>query len=538
MRGMNQDFRRSSALVIQLTEELRAEPHNPYALNRRASELLSLGYPDLAAGDAFRSKIHVQYMMLAVMEKRDQMSFLEGREALESMLRWHFGAYKDLMSALFLTTDYKSLLKICEEGAQRYQGKRQIEHIVPSTTFFKEAKELATLKFEGSQKSIGQERYSQEEAQIRLEHGGISHQAYPFTQEKYVNRGTDVIASAKSLLHQMSSSCTLDYSPIGLLSNSPEEKSSMSLGVFATRDIYFGERLVEDSTIIAASVVNAAAPSTLKSNPHSPRICDNCYGDIPPQSRQHVLSTCCNTSYCSARCREMALTSYHKVLCGQNFDWLYEESKEKQEPFVLNGPLWLRILAACVQSNCHPLDHPSIARLTPLHDKFGRIWTLSNNITTPFKILSQLGVDPIEDLRYETWVLQTIWTRVINNQEEHKTPDGRQVRAISPLYSFFNHSCEPNTGWSPTDSPTCTNGSTKDIFANRHIRRGEELCIGYGKFSDNKAERQRVIQSWIGSDKECGCTKCQRGDSEVPKVEPRLGAPHESVFRGIRIIQI
>lgn len=162
--------------------------------------------------------------------------------------------------------------------------------------------------------------------------------------------------------------------------------------------------------------------------------------------------------------------------------------------------MWLRILAACVQSNGHPLDHPLIARLTPLHDKLPRTWTLSNNIMTPVKILQQLGISPMEDLRYETWTIQTIWTRVINNQEEHTTPDGRQVRAINPFHSFFNHSCDPNAGWSPTDGPACTNGSTKDVFAKRHIGKGEELCISHGKISthESKAERQKVIQSWIG----------------------------------------
>ena len=170
---------------------------------------------------------------------------------------------------------------------------------------------------------------------------------------------------------------------------------------------------------------------------------------------------------------------------------MYEESRGKRKQFILNGPMWLRILAGCVQSNCHPLDYPSIARLTPLHDKLSRIWTLSNNIITRIRILKELSINLIKDFRYDTWVLQTIWTRIINDQEEHTTPDGRHVRAIIPLYSFSHYSCGPNTGWSPTDSLTCTNGSTKDIFAIRHFRKGEELCIAYSKFSglQSKAER-------------------------------------------------
>ena len=445
--------------------------------------------------------------------RTNQISFDEGRKSLASMLRWHFEAYNKLMSALSMTSDYRSLLKICEEGRERYGSRPNIAHIVPSMTFFKDAEQAAMARQDRKRRYVKQERFSREETQVRLECGDTSHLAYPFTPEKYRNRGRDLIESTKSLFREASSICMLGYSPVAPSSNTSEESSSKSLGVFATQNIPFGKRLIEDTTILAASTVSAAAPSTLQSITNSPRICENCYGSIPTLWRQDVLSECCNTSYCSARCRDMAHDSYHKVLCGQNFDWLYQESQGKLEQFVLNGPMWLRILATCVQSKGHPLDHPSIARLTPLHDKMSRIWTFSNNIVTPIRILKQLGIDPMQDFRYDTWVLQTIWTRVINNQEEHTTPDGRQVRAISPFYSFFNHSCDPNTSWSPTDGPTCTNGSTKDIFANRPIRKGEELCISYGKFSDHsKAERQKILQSWIGSDRECACTKCQRGD--------------------------
>ena len=144
----NQDFKRSSALVIRFTESLRKEPHDPYTLNRRASELSSLGYPELAAGDAYKAKIHVQSMMIGLEDRRDQISFDEARKYTESILQWHFEAYNELMSALSMTRDCKSLLKICEEGRERYDGKRQIEHVVPSMTFFKETKETATAQFD------------------------------------------------------------------------------------------------------------------------------------------------------------------------------------------------------------------------------------------------------------------------------------------------------------------------------------------------------------------------------------------------------
>ena len=58
------------------------------------------------------------------------------------------------------------------------------------------------------------------------------------------------------------------------------------------------------------------------------------------------------------------------------------------------------------------------------------------------------------------------------------------------------------------------NGSTKDIFAKRDVRMGEELCISYQELEGcSKAERLKVIRSWIGSGRECGCARCRREET-------------------------
>jgi len=180
-------------------------------------------------------------------------------------------------------------------------------------------------------------------------------------------------------------------------------QSSNVLGVFATRAIKFSEAIIQDTPIFAASNISNSAPWTQKSTKLKiTNICENCYGRIPPLSRP-THSTCCSTVYCHLNCQEIALASYHKVLCGQKFDWLYQEGAKKPGHLGLNGPMWLRILAACIQSDCHPLDHPSIANLSPLYDDYSRLWSLSNNIVTPIKILRQLGIDVYSDMRYDTW---------------------------------------------------------------------------------------------------------------------------------------
>jgi len=54
---------------------------------------------------------------------------------------------------------------------------------------------------------------------------------------------------------------------------------------------------------------------------------------------------------------------------------------------------------------------------------------------------------------------------------------------------------------------------TKVMFAQRDIRKGEELCGTYlseMRLRQSKTERSRMLCSWIGIDETCGCSRCWR----------------------------
>lgn len=108
-------------------------------------------------------------------------------------------------------------------------------------------------------------------------------------------------------------------------------------------------------------------------------------------------------------------------------------------------------------------------------------------------------------------MLQTLWVRIDNNRVTHKTTDGRHVDSVGPWYSFFNHSCEPNVNWIPVDGIGGFGRISKDMFAVRDVKEGEELYIDHVKFEggDTMAERYKRIQPWIGM-KDCGCVRCRR----------------------------
>jgi hypothetical protein len=78
------------------------------------------------------------------------------------------------------------------------------------------------------------------------------------------------------------------------------------------------------------------------------------------------------------------------------------------------------------------------------------------------------------------------------------------IRALCPLMSYFNHSCDPNI-----DTPYSVGaGHEFQILTRRPIKEGEELCISYIPERLGFAQRQRSLQ--LGYGFTCGCLRCQR----------------------------
>ncbi|KAI1530696.1 hypothetical protein PtrSN002B_010913 [Pyrenophora tritici-repentis] len=68
--------------------------------------------------------------------------------------------------------------------------------------------------------------------------------------------------------------------------------------------------------------------------------------------------------------------------------------------------------------------HPLIARLQPLSNKHHiDVFTLTESVAIPLKILEQLGVDIFANRNFDTGVLQPIWTRLANNKAAER--DGK-----------------------------------------------------------------------------------------------------------------
>ena len=172
-----------------------------------------------------------------------------------------------------------------------------------------------------------------------------------------------------------------------------------------------------------------------------------------------------------------------------------------------------RFLIHCVRDEvAHPLDHTLIARLTPTFRRERvRLFSLDQDIVIPNECLQQFGIDVFANPAYDAWVFFTLEARIENNSWTDPIHN-----CISPLFSMFNHSCDPNVEW--TIKPDHT---TMMVRALRDIKKGEQLFVMYDGYLQGQplVARRKRLRKWF--DAECQCTKCAMQDA---KEKERLAA--------------
>lgn len=79
-------------------------------------------------------------------------------------------------------------------------------------------------------------------------------------------------------------------------------------------------------------------------------------------------------------------------------------------------------------------------------------------------------------------------------------------KALSPSYSWFNHSCSYNAEQVvPKSELACD----MEMKATKTIKKGEEVYVTYvpaETLALKKSERHKVLRSWLGS--ACMCQRC------------------------------
>jgi hypothetical protein len=424
--------------------------------------MMMLNFPELAVGDAYKAKI------------------LEARTLANNQDR-RVEIYKLLEAALQACHCQWDAAEILDEPAVDL-GPSWREDAVKRVAQLRELlkrKEEAAITLGGTSFEV----------KDRVRDGGVLTVEYPWTIDRHLTRPPELVKLINVELQwaEKEATCYLGQSTL-----SKDSKEDM-LGMFAAREARAGECILTDRT--ATGICSTPSSDS----------CSNCYARLPDIA---VKTECCSESYCSAACLDLAMNTYHKAICGEDFAWLQEPARGlTHNASPLRPLLMLRLLAACVQAGMDksPLDHPLIARLKPLANKDHLdVFTLNESIVTPIRILEQLGVDVFANHNFDTEILHSIWTRLANNKAGSPDPRLGFVDEITPHIPLFNHSCEPNVEWRRENGST-----TIRFFAIKPIKKDEELFCSYLNIEHIPVEqRQEMLWPWFEGP--CLCMRCEQ----------------------------
>ncbi|KAH0543120.1 hypothetical protein FGG08_002546 [Glutinoglossum americanum] len=460
---------------------------------------MDIGYPELAVGDAYKS-------ILLIDAALGHSSNLGWQVRLQlGMKLWYPGASDD---QCFGQASINSLIGIIQPSAHTVIAKSLIylqsypECIAmcqltmgkfPDWTFLVEHLTIARERLETKRILLDRLGITEKEKNQRMRLGITLVRPYPWMPARFLRREQALIDSLNEELETWGPKCKIQPSSfkpsipshIRGINTIPE-----SMGMFATGLIRKGEQVFVDTTPAGFSLRNVSL------------FCGNCCDNLPLAP---VALECCAISlFCSTKCRDLALAQYHSPMCGRDLNWVYIDFQSPPTEIPdFRPPIFLRLLAMCIQRGVHPLQHPTIARLVPAYTSIHpEGWSLHGNIYAPIMILEAFGINIYTDLRFDTWVLQTMWWRFKNNASAEVTSE-QPIITSNPFLSCVNHSCEPNV------ASRFGSGTTAGLEALREIREGEELFISYIPLDGmQKVDRRKNLAPYFGGP--CSCTRCER----------------------------
>lgn len=117
------------------------------------------------------------------------------------------------------------------------------------------------------------------------------------------------------------------------------------------------------------------------------------------------------------------------------------------------------------------------------------------------------------DPKFDFYKWFTVYWKLCTNSFTHQfmQENGelrKEVVGVAPLYSFFNHSCDPNAKWSPTEDAD-TDKMFMRVSTIQKIEANKEIFIPYitdEELAKPVSERRAILKDWFGGD--CMCTKC------------------------------
>ena len=511
------------------TQALKNLPYEPGLWLLRAQLLLSLGYPELAAGDAHKAsllveaafeensalglQVRLQYGMCLYLDWHRRWDATIGRvdaHAIDSsniateISNGLMGYDEQASSILIISLQHADCFLECqqfaEQAAQKF-GAPPAEDTGPwSADYLSSLEDLLQAKRQACERhpEISQEKMSVQRAMLN---GAIKMRDYPWILFT-LGRSSRTANQMQNLVERASN---------GRLSVRQSKIVGADLGVFANKPFLADEEIVVDETYMAGT------SESLR--------CSTCCTTL-----DEVEWNCetCHEQFCCEACLQLAKSLFHNVTCGKAFDFHELQDAEVVEHNVQNPlaetQVLVRFLTIAVQrlqeseqADTHPLQVRELNILRTNHEGgFVVPWNFTQAIVLPTRALRTMGVDVFADHRFDTWVLQTLTYRINNNAAMGYVDGQRGMKAtflqgLFPIHAMCNHSCDPNVRYDNHPSR-----AAQILRARKSIALGEELYVAYDLGLDAKGmdvwKRREALRSWMGG--ECKCARCLRESEE------------------------
>ena len=465
----------------ELTENLKDLPYDLVLYLDRAGVYSDLGYPDLAAGDAYRAllltdevlneefeyhgqalaslKAHVGTSVPAVLDigilssgwKHNGIPEEGDDDDVASQLAnlASVRAFQILSLNLLLCGCLKSAATFCERGLQASPSNQEL------------------LNHKGHIQLVASQRLGRTNFDINdlPDHGLVRREVYPWNDHEPDRFAPESLDALNADLREMAPKCEIKMSILPVLlegaSNTDEYDvipTCQQLGVFAKEDIQAGEAVLREYSLLTAN-------NRLKDS-----VCDACSSDLPAlggETQPVSCNECYDTIFCSQFCHDQAMERYHPSVCEKDVDAIAKDSEAHEADETLYLLLLSRMLALAAHQEIHPLDVREVRFIwgdfvpTATNDidpspKAGPPpeWTLpfsfKYNIETPLHILEKMDVDVFETLAHnDLWVFNTLYAKFRGTASARKSlRDGRpDVAAVHPYWCLANHDCDPNVTW-------------------------------------------------------------------------------------------
>ncbi|KAL9128997.1 MAG: hypothetical protein Q9217_002431 [Psora testacea] len=501
------------ALRAASTSKLIEQPYNlrEYLVRARYHEVL--GYPDLAAGDAYKALLLTDEVEFGEFHEEVRESLWSNRERLDNfgsavdqghqdVGAW-FGsvakesakeAYIILIQALTQCGDFRSAFDFAERGRKAWPNEEQL-------------RELRGGILERQYREKPRQRTTRDQSVFSPktdlpENGSVRREIYAWNKHEPDRFSEDSISFLNTEMRKCAPACEVLAVDLPLLGDDKEHDSELAnrangshvqmvkqLGIFATEDIPSNATVLLEPSILTAN------------NRLLDPLCDACSAPLPPISPASPVPTCADCDdicFCSETCLDRALQTYHPAICGsEDFDMVAKDPSPAAATDALYVLLLARVIAMAETQGAHPLDLPETKYLwgdftpssAPIERKLP--FNFQTNITHPIHILIRMGLNPFAPTtveRYDMWVLNTLFAKFRGVASAKMNPYTLRpdVAAVHSLWSLANHSCAPNVRWEWGAEDGNLRGGEKGAMG--FVARGGKDVVQWG---DGQSRRPR-----------------------------------------------